>query len=50
VLIVTAVVPALFNVRAVAAAEVIVSMVGVVMVGLVPNTFAPVPVIVEVEM
>jgi hypothetical protein len=47
---VIAVVPADFNIKLVAAADVIVSMVGVVIVGEVPKTLAPVPVIVVVEM
>jgi len=47
---VTAVVPALCNVSAVAAAEVRLLMVGVVMVGLVARTLLPVPVLVTLTM
>ena len=47
---VTAVTPALCNVSAVAAAEVRLLMVGVVMVGLVARTLLPVPVFVTLEM
>ena len=47
---VTAVVPALCNVSAVAAAEVRLLMVGVVMVGLVARTLLPVPVFVTLAM